>query len=172
MAIEHVKSLPIINLDATPSVVSTTGEGAAAYCKEITGSLVVPAAASVDSTFRFVRIPTNSKVKRVRLVTADQGGGAINIGVYWPTTGRTAMPDLAANAIDADLFAAAATLAPSNLDVTNESGNYGIEKWNTELWQVVGLAQDPGGFFDIVGTVSTAITTGAAPAGLSVEFAL
>lgn len=174
MALSHVKSTPIQNADqATIIVPNAAGAGAKGYLDEVTGSLVPVAADFVDSTYRFVRVPTNAKVKKVRITSQAQGAGKVDVGVYYPTTGPTAVADLAANAIDQDFFATAVDLASAvqPTDITNESGTYTADKWNQPLWQAVGLAADPGGYFDIVGTVvTTAITTGTGIAGLSVEF--
>jgi hypothetical protein len=170
MSVEHIKSTPVTNLDATPVVPNTEGEGAQGYLREVTGSLVAPASASADSTFRFVRVPSNCKVKRVRITSQAQAAGKVDVGVYYPAS--TAHPDLAANAIDQDFFATDVDLASAvqPTDITNESGTYTADKWNQPLWQAVGLTSDPGGFFDIVGTVhTTAVTTGTGIVGLSVE---
>lgn len=173
MSIEHVKSTPVTNADATPVVVNAIGAGAPGGLREVTGSLVIPASASADSTLRFVRVPTNAKVKRIVITSQAQAAGTVDVGVYYPTTGPTGKADLAANAIDQDFFATVVDLASAvqPTDITNESGTYTADKWNQPLWLAVGLASDPGGYFDIAATVkTTAITTGTGIAGLSVGF--
>lgn len=173
MAVNHIKSTPIQNSEATIVVPNATGAGAAGPMREITGSIVAVAADSIDSTYRFVRIPTNAKVKRIRATSQAQGAGAFDFGVYYPTVGSTATADLAANAIDQDFFASAVSFASAvqPTEITNESGTYTADKWNQPLWQALGLAADPGGLgFDIVGTATTAVTTGTGIVGLSVEF--
>ena len=57
-------------------------------------------------------------------------------------------------------------------NVTNESGNYTLAKRNQSLWQALGLASDPGGFFDIVAVVQTAVTTGLGRIGVRVQYVL
>lgn len=174
MALLHIKSTPIQNSDQPTIIVpNAAGAGAKGYVDEVTGSLVPVAADFVDSTYRFVRVPTNAKIKRIRIASQAQGAGKVDVGVYYPTTGPTALPDLAANAISQAFFASDVDLASlvQPTDITNESGTYTIDKWNLPLWLALGLASDPGGYFDIVGTVhTTAITTGGGIAGLSVEF--
>lgn len=175
MAVEHVKSTPVTNLDATPNVISTTGEGGKGYVVEIDGFLTIPASASVDSTFRFVRVPTTAKIKSVCVTSEAQAAGKIDIGVYYPTTGRTGVADLAANAVDQDLFATAVDLAAAVAvtDVTFQVGTAGYlrSEINLPLWQAAGLTSDPGGFFDIVGTVkTTAVTTGTGVCALLVQY--
>lgn len=176
MTVKHTKSAAIILFDATvPPITATAGEGGPASLKEVSGFLTVPGSAAVDSTLRFVRVPSTAKIKSVRYQTQAQAGSGtvLDIGVYYPTTGLTGLPDLAANAIDQNFFASAVGLenlvAPT--DVTNESATYTADKWNQPLWQALGIATDPGGYFDIVGTVLTAdVTTGTGIAGLSVTF--
>lgn len=174
MALQHVKSTPITNADAVPVVPSTTGEGAPGYSREVTGSVTGVASSNADSTYRMVRLPTTAKVKQVRITSQAQTAGKVDLGVYYPTTGRTGLADLAANAIDQDFFATDVDLASAvqPTDVTNESGTYTIDKWNQPLWQAVGLTSDPGGFFDLVATVHTTAFDAAATGifGLSVRY--
>jgi hypothetical protein len=173
MAVDHVKSTPITNSDATPVVANNTGGGAQGHLKEVTGSSVAVASSSADATYRFCRVPSNAKVKRVVITSEAQGAGKLDIGVYYPTTGPTGVADLAANAIDQDFFATVVDCASAvqPTDITNESGTYTIDKWNKALWDAVGLTSDPGGYFDIVGTVkTTAVTTGTGIWGLSVAY--
>lgn len=176
MAVEHVKSTPVTNLDAVPVVPNTAAEGAPGYLRSVEGFLTVPALSSQDSTFRFVRVPTNAVIKNVRATSAAQVAGTVDIGVYYPTIGKTGLADLAANAIDQDFFASAFSWAAAsvNTDVTFEAeAGYLRSEWNLPLWEALGLASDPGGFFDIVATVTaTAVTTGTGIAGIQVVYAL
>lgn len=171
--VDHVKSTAITNADATPYVVNSTGSGAPGALEHVDQSLVILAGSVADSTYRFVRVATTVKVKRVKFQSQAQGAGAFDIGVYYPTTGPTAKADLAANAVDQDFFASAVSAASAvqPTDVTNESGTYTADKQTQPLWAAVGLSADPGGEFDIVATVKTTdVTTGTGIAGLSVEF--
>lgn len=175
MAVDHVKSTPITNLDASPAVQVTAGEGGPAPLKSISsGNVVGVASSSQNATYQFVRVPSNAKVKQIFFESAAQAGGTIDIGVYYATDGIGGKPTslLAANAIDQDLFATAVALTalsqPTN--VVNESGNFGPDKQNQPLWQAAGLSADPGGNFDIVGTVNGAITTGTGAMGMTVNY--
>lgn len=178
MAVSHLKSPSITDLDATPAVAQTAGEGGPGYVRNVSGYVTTVAADSIDTTYRFVRVPSNAVVKKVRLSSAAQAAGAVDVGVYYPTIGKTGLPDLAANAIDQDFFASAVSVAAASAwtDVTNEAAganaSYLISEINIPLWQAAGLTTDPGGFFDIVATVTTAITTGAALIGLDVDYVL
>lgn len=174
MSVDHVKSIPITNLDSSPIVAITAGEGGAAPLKTIDGYVTTVASSSVDATYQIVRLPSNAKVKSVYLEAGAQGAGAFDIGVYYATDGEGGQPKalLAAAAISRALFASAVDCASAvTTDVTNESGTYTLDKRVMPLWQAAGLTSDPGGYFDIVMTVTTtAVTTGATKVGLRVTF--
>jgi hypothetical protein len=171
MAVDHVKSSFITNLDASPAVPNTAGEGGPAPMKTIEGSAVAVASSSVDSTYQLVRIPSNAKIKALHFESAAQGAGSFDIGLYYATDGVVGKTTslLAAAAIDQDLFATAidCTSAVGVTDITNESGTYTIDKRTQPIWQAAGLTADPGGNFDICATVkTTAVTTGTGRMGL------
>lgn len=165
MAIDHVKSATITNADSNPAVANTMGEGAGAVLKEITGIATGVAASSIDATYQMVRVPSNCKIKRLFFQTQTQAAGAADVGLYFATDGQGGRPLalLAAAAIDQDFFAQALSLTTTTIqDATNNpigSAN-NPSKRNQPLWQAAGLTSDPGGFFDICLTVTTAITTG------------
>lgn len=174
MAVDQVKSPQVTNLDSKPAVANTAGEGGEAVEKTVEGYASGVAASSIGATYQFVRVKSNCKVKAVYLESAAQGGGTINIGLYYATDGQGGQPTalLAANAINATFFAGAVALtaASAATDVTNQSGNYTIDKRVQPLWQAAGLTKDPGGSFDIVGTLAAAITTGGGRMGLRCVF--
>jgi hypothetical protein len=174
MAVDHVKSTFVTNLDASPAVMNTAGEGAGGLVKSISGSNVAVAASSTDATYQFVRVPSNCKVSAIFFESAAQAAGTLDIGLYFATDGQGGKPLslLAANAIDQDFFASlvAVTALSQPTNVVNESGTNTIDKRTQPLWQAVGLTADPGGFFDIVGTVVTAITTGTGRWGMTVLY--
>lgn len=175
MAVEHVLSTPITNEAATPAVANTTGQGAAGPLREVSAYTVALASSSQNSTYRFVRVPTNAKIKSVKFASEAQAAGTIDIGVYYPTIGKTAKADLAANAIERNYFADAIALTSASVltEVLGDGGSGWVpSEINTPLWQALGLSSDPGGFFDIVGTVNTAITTGTGDMCLSVGYVL
>jgi len=175
MAVDHVKSATITNLDATPVVPLTAGEGGPAPLKYIDGYATAVASSSADATYQLCRIPSNAKVKKIIFESQAQGAGAFDLGLYYATDGvigkTTAL--LAAAAIDQDFFATVIDCASAVLptDVTNESTTYTLDKRTMPIWQAVGLSADPGGNFDIVATVkTTAVTTGTGKFGISVSY--
>jgi hypothetical protein len=175
MAVDHVKSTPVTNLDASPVLINTAGEGGPAPLISVSsGDVLGVASSSINATYQFVRVPSNCKVKQLIFDSGAQAAGAMDIGVYYATDGEGGKPTalLAAAAISQAFFASAVALTSLSqpTDVTDESGTYTPGKRNQPLWQAVGLATDPGGYFDIVGTLTTALTTGTGSMGLTVNY--
>ena len=176
MAVDHVKSTPVTNLDA--GTANTAGAGAPDFLRIVDGYATAVASSSADSTYQLVRIPSNANVKTIIFESAAQGAGAFDLGLYYATDGVGGKPTtlLAANAIDQDFFATvidcASAVAPT--EVVNESGTYTLDKRTTmPIWQAAGLSSDPGGFFDVVATVkTTAVTTGTGKFGIRLGFTI
>lgn len=180
MAVENLKSLPITNLDAVPIVRNTTGEGAPAYVYDVGAFVTLSAAASVASTYKMVRLASNAKVKSVILENEAQGAGKVNVSVFYsdgandgtpPALAGTIVPTTGDQFFAADVDLAAAVQPGTN--VVGQSGKYNISKRNQPFWQALGLASDPGGFFDIVLVVhTTAVTTGTGRVLIRAEFCI
>ncbi len=175
MAVDHVKSTYITNLDASPVVQPTAGEGGPAFLKSNEGYATAVASSSVDATYQLVRLPSNCKVKSILFESAAQTAGKFDLGLYYATDGEGGKPAalLAAAAIDQDFFASAIDCASAVVitESVNESGTYTIDKRVQPLWQAVGLSTDPGGYFDLVATVvTTAVTTGTGVFGARVVY--
>jgi len=175
MAVDHVKSSFITNLDATPSVQNTAGEGGPAPHKFTDGYATALASSSVGATYQLARVPSNCKIKSIIFESEAQTAGKFDLGVFYATDGEGGRPTslLVANAISAALFASAIDCASAvaATDVTNESGTYTLDKRTQPLWQAAGLSSDPGGFFDIVASViTTAVTTGTGKFGIRVGY--
>src|SRR5262245_39811388 len=113
MALDHVKSATITNLDASPSVANTAGEGAGGALKEVFGFNTAVAASTISSTYQFVRVPSSAKIKSIIFESEAQTAGAIDIGVYRATDGVGNQPTtlLATNAVNQTLFATAVSAA-------------------------------------------------------------
>ena len=175
MAVDHVKSTPITNLDASPVVPNTAGEGGPAHLLSISsGTVTGVASSSIDATYQFVRVPSNAKIKQVLFDSEAQTVGTIDIGLYYATDGEGGKPTalLAANTINRTLFAGAVSVAAlsAQTDITKQSATFTPLKRNQPLWQAAGIASDPGGYFDIVGTLATTITTGTGKMGMTVNY--
>lgn len=175
MGTSALKSTPITNLDATPVVPQTTGEGGPGYCRSNFGFVTAVAADAAGSTYQLVRVPSNAKVQSLLFTSEAQGAGAVQLGLYYSTSkvDGTAVANQGA-VIDAkffaDQFSIAAAVGPVE-KVWATGGSNTLDKRNQPLWQAAGLSADPGGYFDIVATVNTtAITTGTGKLGATAIF--
>ena len=175
MAVDHVKSTAITNLDATPVVPNTAGEGGPAPLKFIDGYATAVASSSVGATYQLCRVPSNAKIKSIVFESEAQTAGKFDLGVFYATDGLGQKPTalLVAAAISAALFAAAidcaSAVAPT--EKVGSTAGYSLDKRTQPLWQAAGLASDPGGNFDIVASViTTAVTTGTGKFGIRVMY--
>lgn len=158
MAVEALKSSVITNADATP-VVLNNARLSAATLKEAVGTKQASASASIGSTYRLCRIPSNARVSEVILSSdAFDTTGAADVGIY-----QTA--DNGGAVVDADFFGSAVllTTALPGTDVTHESGVFGIEDVEKPLWEALGLSADPQRDYDVALTLTAANGAGATP---------
>jgi hypothetical protein len=166
MAVVTTKTAAILALDGTPIAESTKGEGAPFTPKHHRGRITAVSGDSIASKYVFARVPSLCIVENVRVENDAVTGAAMDVGVYFAHDSRHISPGQTAGAvIDADFFATAFSVATANtatggVDVTDESGAYTLAKREQPLWQALGLASDPGGKFDIVGTLTAAATAG------------
>ncbi len=146
-----VNSTWITNAVATPKVATSSNVGAGRLFEASSVATVSATQASGD-IIRLVRVPSNARISEVLLSTGDATtAGAIDIGVY-----QTA--DNGGAVVDADLFASALALTGgpfNNSDQTFESGQYTYAESALPLWEVLGLATDPGREYDIAATGTT-----------------
>ena len=173
MATENLKSATVTNLDASPIVANTAGEGGAAGRVVVSSDYSTASlSASVTSTYRLVRVPSNCKIKNIFFESEAQTAGTFDIGLYYSSS--TIDSSLAGVVVPScqTLFASAIDCsAVVRTDCTNESTNYTLLKRNQPIWQAAGLTTDPGGYFDIVATVvSVAVTTGTGKLGVVVYY--
>lgn len=158
MAVENLKSSVITNADATP-VVLNNARLAGAPVREAIGTKQASASASIGSTYRLARIPSNARISEVILsCDAFDTTGAADVGIY-----QTA--DNGGAVVDADFFASAVVLTTAlpNTAVTHESGVFGIEDVEKPLWEALGLTADPQRDYDVALTLTAANGAGATP---------
>jgi hypothetical protein len=156
MAVEHLQSPAIQNREAAPQVLNNPALGSGADAKIVKGHIAsLTAAASIGSTIRFFEVPSNAIVHEVKIASAAQTAGAVDVGLYKNVKNGGTV-------IDADFFGSAVSVASAVplTDITNESGIYTVVKQNQPLWQAAGLTSDPKTTFDVVATVTTNVTTG------------
>lgn len=181
MAVSHFKSTAITNLDTIPPLTPTTGEGGPGYVRSVNGFATAAAADAAGSTYQFVRIPSNAKVKHLFFTSEAQGAGAVQLGVYYSdsTVDGTAVanqglvvPTTGVNFFANDISIAAAVNSVDEVMQNMATGGANnLSLSNQPLWQALGLTSDPGGFFDIVATVhTTAITTGTGRLGVDCQY--
>lgn len=168
----------VTNLDASPAVANTAGNGAGGRNKMIDGYVTPAAADAAGTKYVMARVPSFAVIKKIELVNEAQGAGAVDCGVYYADDVRYLAPGNSALAgtlvaSSSQLFASDVSLAAKiqPTDITFESGNYTFDKWSQPLWQAAGLTVDPGGMLDILLVVHTTdITTGTGKLRLSVWF--
>lgn len=159
MAVVTVKSAPITNLDASPRVANQAGLGAPYRVVENDAFAAVANGDSIGSKYVLIRVPSNARVKDLRLSTTAITTCAGDIGLYYASSANDVGAGQTAGAvIDADFFASAQSLAAalSDSNVIDESGVYLTTLRDNPLWEAAGLTSDPGGKFDIVITLTAA----------------
>lgn len=179
------KSASITSWDSTPIVDVTTGEGAPGFMKTVNDTVTGPLAGSIGDIYRFCRIPTNAKVKRILFtVTTAATAGAMDIDVaFSDSTVDGTQQSLAGGVVqvtgpvDNKLFGSAVALTGvvKNQDQTF-ANTFTVAMQNLPLWQAfvnLGATQftaDPGGYFDIVGKTTTAPTVTAPVISIEVDY--
>ncbi len=181
-----VKSTQVTNLDATPPLATTAGQGAPSELKVVTASVtsVVTSGASQAASYiyRMCRIPASAKVKAVYFEGAAQTTGTWDIGVYYSDATNDGTPisqqgTLVPGALQ--FFGSGVSLASQikRTDVTDENGTYPMALRNVSLAQATNATtqltslstSQLGGFLDICLTnLSTTQVAGAM--GLEVQF--
>lgn len=161
MAVVTTKSTAITNMDASPIVEVTKGEQGPFRMKSVDARVSSVNGDSIASKYLFFRVPSVIIPKQLLVATAALGGtAAADFGLYYADDTRwIAGGSLNSGVvIDADYFKAAQTLV-SALGLTDLTmGNIlaTVSKFFQPLWQSAGLSADPGGYFDIVATLTAA----------------
>lgn len=177
MAVVNLKSTPITNRDATPPVINDgrleRGNLLSAVGQVTCGSADTGGASySAGSTYVLASLPSSAIVRNVLLSCAALTSGVVSIGVARNTkdSSGNAYPT-AIGATATALFASAQSVASalSKSNVTNQSGNYTLDKQAQPLWQAAGMLADPNTTLDIVVLVTTSLTAGGL-LGLEVQY--
>ena len=171
------KSVQITNLDASPAVENTAGNGAPGRLQEVDGFVTAAAADGAGTKYLMVRLSSQAVVKTVTLESEAQGAGKVQCGLYYADDARY-LAGGSANAgvvIDVKFFSddkdLASAVAPTNITYNGTAPTYNISKRTQPLWQAAGLSSDPGGMFDVVLTVHTTdVTTGTGRIYLKVTY--
>ena len=164
MAVVAIKSAALTNRDATPKVLNNPNAGNAGIVRNTFGRVTSTSGDSTGSVYRCVEVPSNARVKSVRLFTTALGGSAAaDIGVYRNTADGGAV-------VTAAVFATATTLV-SAVAGTEMAATITIAKREQPLWQAAGMSADPGGTLDIALTL-TAASAASTDVGLDVDYVL
>lgn len=159
MAVDTLKSAAITNADATPPVLSNARVNRMQMWESV-GTAQATASASIGSTYRLGRLPSNARVSQVILCwDAFDTTGAGDVGIYQTAANGGAV-------VDADHFASAVVMTSANTagtDVTHESTVNGLEDAEKPLWEALGLSTDPMREYDVVVTLTAANGAGATP---------
>ena len=160
----------------------SAGSGAPSRDVVVTGFVTTVSSDLTGSTYQLVRVPSFAIIKRVQIAWAAMGAGDLDLSVYYSSSKvdgtAAANQGLVVPTTGATFFASQINCASavSQTDETFQnqatSGANNPSLINKRLWDALGLASDPGGFFDIVAVVdTTAITTGGGKISLNVEYA-
>jgi hypothetical protein len=178
MAGHNLKSASITNLDASPVVMNTIGEGGPGFLTVINDSVTTFSGDDTTSTYRLLRFPTNAKVKALWINSNIGGAGSADIDIAFsdsPIDGTnpsfSSLPNpvvLITAGADNKLFGAAQSLVLASIpkEFTFANLSFTPAMCNIPMWQnlvTLGATQftsDPGGFFDIYVKITTTITTG------------
>jgi len=156
MASEALKSGSITNRDATPKVLNNSAVVGGQLVSAV-GTLELTASSDPGSTYRMFQIPSNALVHELKIYSDDVGAtGDIDVGLYKNTADGGAV-------VDADFFASALDInaaALNGVDITHESGVFGLEDAEKPLWSALGLSSDPALIYDVVCTTTEAAGTG------------
>ena len=162
MATVNTKSNIVTNLDATPKVMNALNI-MGGVLREQAATVEIAAADDANSTYRLCRLHSSWRVSEIkRFNDAITSGTDYDVGLY-----RTAEDGGAA--VDANLYADAVSLASASITGTHdlyETGSaVGVEKIEKAIWEQLGLATDPGLWYDLV---YTGFTPGSGAGTLSV----
>lgn len=164
MAVVSTKATAITNADASTQTLNRNILSGARL-REAVGTIEAANGDSIGSKYFFARVPSNARISRVDLYCDAVTSGAMDVGVYQTSQNGGAV-------VDADFFGSAVSIATAitvGTNITHESAAYGVEDIEKPLWEALDLSADPGGHYDIVGTL-TAATTAAGTVSLVVRY--
>lgn len=176
MAVFNLKGSAVTNRDATPAVINDsrieTGNLRSSTGYVTAGTTDTGGATyAAGSTYVIASLPSTAIVRDVLLSTAALTSGVVSIGVGRNTKDSANAYPTAISATATALFASAQSVASalSKSNVTNQSGNYTLDKQEMPLWQAAGMTTDPGTTLDIVILVTTTLSAGG-KIGLEIQY--
>lgn len=153
MAVVALTSLPIANAAAKPRIPNAAWFQGGVLKEDIAFLTTPNADDSIGSTYRVLRVSSSARVSELTLSHTAMTGGAADVGLY-----RTAADGGAV--VDADFFASAVSIAAAadHNNVTFESGVVTVPNRAKRIWEQLGLTADPFIDYDVVLTLTAAIT--------------
>ncbi len=135
---------------------NATGEDLCeSYYKFATCAIPVVGTDLAGSKYRMVRVSSADIPVEVKFSSTALTGGALSVGLYTAnSTGTGAVVSVA-------LFATSISAASAVVNVDERYNNLATSTMGQRIWQLLGLASDPGLYYDLVYTS----TTGATAAG-------
>lgn len=153
MAVVNRKSTALTNRDVAPRINNPSHlQGGARL--QARATFAVANGDSIASTFRIVQVPTNAIINSIRLFCDALTSGAASVGLYRTTDNASAVV-LAAAYATGQTIAAAITAGTELAFQSRSIGN--VEK---RVWEDAALTVDPGGYLDLVATLTLATTAG------------
>lgn len=160
MAVVNVKAGAITNRDATPVVLSNDAI-ARGIVKAATGIVACTSGDSIASTYRFCSIPSNARPTSL-LVSCDALGGttAGTIDIYDTTlNGAAIIATTGTKCLNGGISLVAALVGSEAFGGGTAAAGYIPGNCEKFLWQVLGIATDPNKFYDVVLTLTAAVTS-------------
>ena len=140
---------------AAGTVPNLPGRNHMADLKTSRGFINLAANLALTDVIRFCLIPTNAVMDSLVYSCTAITSGAMDVGLHYPSNRSTL-----GTVLDADFFATAVSvgtaIATSGTDILREATTNTVTKFSQPLWQAAGLSADPGGYFELTGTVTTA----------------
>lgn len=131
---------------------NTPGKGDANSVKVLASATIELVASASGTTIKFGRIPSNARILPIGLIYNDDlatsGSPTLDIGLASVDANITSDPVALTNGL-------ALSAATTTTTVLSDVANAGLPAWDL----VSGQASDPGGEFDIYGSVKDAATT-------------
>jgi hypothetical protein len=164
MAVGIKKSAALTNMETIPVAIANAAF-ANGTLKRAVGMIEADVTNdTATSIWKFCRIPSNCAIVNVRL-SCDGAitTGAMDVGLYYPQPtklggGISSGTDVATIIeVDKDCFASAQAIGSvlTKSEIINEAGVTNIDKSEKMAWEYGGLTADPGGEFDVCGTITT-----------------
>lgn len=151
MAVVALTSTAIANATAKPKVMNSANISRGKQHQSI-GYCAVGAADSILSTYRLMRIRSSDRLASLSLFCTAITSAAANVGLYDTADNGGAIVGGGAQ------FAAAQSLASALNGVSITYSVIPLSSMEKRIWEVLGLASDPGKDYDIVVTLTAAAT--------------